>query len=169
MSWQALRRERQVVHGCVNGLGERTGNAAVEELIMAMNILLGMDTPYDLTKLKELCEVTERLSNISCAPNKPFAGKRNYTRESGIGVDLVIKQPLAMFATDPRYFDREAEIVLGKKSGKASISYALEQLGLEATGDQVTELLSEVKAKGVEKKGLLTMEEFSLIADSILQ
>ncbi len=159
----------EVVHGCVNGLGERTGNAAVEELIMAMNILLGMDTPYDLTKLKELCEVTERLSNISCAPNKPFAGKRNYTRESGIGVDLVIKQPLAMFATDPRYFDREAEIVLGKKSGKASISYALEQLGLEATGDQVAELLSEVKAKGVEKKGLLTMEEFSLIADSILQ
>lgn len=159
----------EVVHGCVNGLGERTGNAAVEELVMAMNILLGMDTPYDLTKLKELCETTEQLSSISCAPNKPFAGKRNYTRESGIGVDLVIKQPLAMFATDPRYFNRKAEIVLGKKSGKASISYALEQLGLEATGDQVTELLAEVKAKGVEKKGLLTMKEFSSIADRVLQ
>ena len=115
-----------------------------------------------------MCETVERISNIKCALNKPFMGARNYTRESGIGVDLVVKKPLAMFATDPRYFGREAEVVLGKKSGKASISYALEKMNLTATDEQITEILKEVKAKGIEKKGLLTEEEFRAIADKYL-
>ena len=158
----------EVVHGCVNGLGERTGNAADEELILAMKILMGLDVPYDLTKLRDMCETVERISNVKCALNKPFVGSRNYTRESGIGVDLVVKKPLAMFATDPRYFGREADVVLGKKSGKASISYALEKMNLTATDEQITAILNEVKAKGIEKKGLLTEEEFKEIAERYL-
>lgn len=156
-----------VLHGCVCGMGERTGNAAVEELVMAMNILMGMDTPYRLDKLGELCSTAERLSGLPCALNKPFVGARNYTRESGIGVDLVVKEPLAMFATDPRFFGREAEIVLGKKSGRASVNYALEKLGAEATDGQAAEILSLVKVRGTEKKGLLTMEEFGRIVEDV--
>lgn len=159
----------EVVHGCVNGLGERTGNAAVEELILAMHILMGMNTPYDFKSMKELCHLTEKLSKVPIACNKPFGGSRNYTRESGIGVDLVIKEPLAMFATDPRYFGRQAEIVLGKKSGKASVVYALDQLGVTASDQEIEEILTEVKAKGTEKKGLLSMEEFQAITDGIVK
>lgn len=158
----------EVVHGCINGLGERTGNAAIEELILNLNILMGMETPYRTEHLYELCRLTEELSGVECAPNKPFSGKRNYVRESGIGVDLVIKKPLAMFATNPGYFGRKAEIVLGKKSGKASITYALEQIGKEASDEQVTEILSMVKARGVEKKGLLSEEEFVRITEKVL-
>ncbi len=157
-----------VVHACVNGLGERTGNAPLEELILAMNILLGMDTPYHMDHLLELCHLVEGLSGIPCAPNKPFVGARNYTRESGIGVDLVVQQPLAMFATDPRYFHRQADIVLGKKSGRASVAYYLHQLGLQADRDQEAEILDRVKARGMEKKALLTMEEFRTIVDQVL-
>jgi methanogen homocitrate synthase len=107
----------EVVHSCVNGLGERTGNAALEELALAMTVLLGLPNTYDMVKMLELCQLVEKLSGVPVAANKPFAGARNYTRESGIGVDLVVKQPLAMFATDPRYFGRQGDIVLGKKSG----------------------------------------------------
>ena len=156
----------EVLHACVNGMGERTGNAALEELVLAMNILLEMDTPYRLDKLEALCSTVEELSGIPCAPNKPFVGKRNYTRESGIGVNLVTEKPLAMFATDPRIFGREADIALGKKSGKASIQYYLDQLGLEASDEQVAEMLAEVKALGIRKKGLVTLEEFREIAGS---
>lgn len=151
----------EVVHSCVNGLGERTGNAALEELILGMNILLGMETPYKLDKLGELCATVETLSGIKCASNKPFVGNRNYTRESGIGVNLVMEEPLAMFATDPKIFGRTAHIALGKKSGKASITYYLDKLGKKSTDEEVVEILRLVKEMGAEKKRLLTEDEFS--------
>lgn len=158
----------EVVHSCINGLGERTGNAALEELILSLNILLGQDTPYRMEPLLELCQMVEKISGVHCAPNKPFVGERNYMRESGIGVDLVMKEPLAMFATDPRFFHRTAHVALGKKSGKASIQYYLEQMNLTATDEQVAEMLSMVKEKGIEKKGLLTKEEFEAIVQQVL-
>ncbi|MCF0237723.1 MAG: hypothetical protein HUK24_03905 [Sphaerochaetaceae bacterium] len=157
-----------VIHSCVNGLGERTGNAALEELILNMNILMGMETPYKLDKLMDLCKTVEEISGIKAAINKPFLGDRNYTRESGIGVDLVVKDPLAMFATDPRFFGREAAVVLGKKSGKLSITYNLEKRGLTATDDQVAQMLSLVKEEGIAKKRLLTDEEFMAIVGKVL-
>lgn len=158
----------EVIHACVNGMGERTGNAALEELVLAMNILLGMETPYKLDQLLPLCKLVEELSGVPCALNKPFVGERNYVRESGIGVDLVMKQPLAMFATDPRYFSRTAHVALGKKSGKASVTYYLDQMGLEASDDQVAEILAQVKAQGISKKALLTQDEFEQIVQKIL-
>ena len=158
----------EVLHTCVNGLGERTGNAALEELILAMNILMGVETPYRMDKLMDLCKTVERLSGIPCAKNKPFVGERNYTRESGIGVDLVMKEPLAMFATDPRYFGRTASVVLGKKSGKLSIHYHLDRLKIAATDEQVAEILAQVKQLGIEKKRLLTEDEFLKIVHKCL-
>ena len=154
-----------VIHSCVNGLGERTGNAAAEGLMVAMKILLGTDNDYKLDKLMDLCQLVEKISGVPIATNKPIAGSRNYTRESGIGVDLVIKEPLAMFATDPRYFGREGDIVLGKKSGKASVEYFLDKLNIEVPGATVVEIVNQVKAKGQEKRGLLTIDEFKRIVD----
>ena len=78
----------EVVHSCANGLGERTGNAALEELIVALHVLYGYETHYDLGKLPELGELVSRISQFDIALNKPILGDRNFTRESGIGVDL---------------------------------------------------------------------------------
>ena len=149
-----------VAHTCVNGLGERTGNAALEEMILSLTVLWGLKTPYKLDKLAALCERVEKLSGVSCALNKPFCGARNYMRESGIGADLVVKKPLAMFATDPRFFGKSGDVALGKKSGKPNILYHLEKMGMSASDDQVNEILAQVKALGQEKKRLLTEDEF---------
>ena len=101
------------------------------------------------------------------AANKPILGDRNFTRESGIGVDLVVKEPLAMFGTHPALTGRKGEVVLGKKSGKASITYNLEKLGItDADDEAIGEMLKRVKDKGIEKRGLLTDEEFRDIVDS---
>jgi len=159
----------EVVHSCANGLGERTGNAALEELMVALHVLYGYDTQYDLSKLPELGELVSRISGFPTAANKPILGDRNFTRESGIGVDLVVKEPLAMFGTHPALTGRRGEIVLGKKSGKLSITYNLEQLGItDADDEAVGEMLKRVKDKGIEKRGLLTQEEFRDIVDSVL-
>jgi len=157
------------VHSCANGLGERTGNAALEELIVALHVLYGYDTKYNLAKLPELGELVSRISRFPIAANKPILGDRNFTRESGIGVDLVVKEPLAMFGTHPALTGRKGEVVLGKKSGKLSITYNLEKLGItDADDDAVGEMLKRVKDKGIEKRGLLTDEEFREIVDSVL-
>ena len=157
----AVTAGAEVVHGCVNGLGERTGNAAVEELMVGLHILLGLETHYKLDRIGQLCKLVRDLSGFQPANNKPVIGEGNYTRESGIGVDLVIKNPLAMFATAPQIFGREGKVVLGKKSGKASITYTLEKLGIKNVSDEaVAEILQAVKARGTEKRALLSSDEF---------
>jgi methanogen homocitrate synthase len=159
----------ECVHSCANGLGERTGNAALEELMVALHVLYGYETQYDLSKLPELGDLVRRLSRQDFAVNKPILGERNFTRESGIGVDLVVKEPLAMFGTHPALTGRRGEVVLGKKSGKASITYHLEQLGIrDADDDAIAEMLRRVKEKGIEKRGLVSPEEFKEIVDSVV-
>ena len=157
----AVTAGAEVVHSCINGLGERTGNAALEELMIGLHMLLGQETGYRFDKLLPLCSMAEELSGITSARNKPVTGIGNYTRESGIGIDLVMKTPLAMFATDPQFFGREGEVVLGKKSGRASITFTLEKLGIRDVSDEtVAAILMDVKSRGAEKRGLLTLGEF---------
>ncbi|MBT8355019.1 MAG: hypothetical protein KJO60_10885, partial [Desulfofustis sp.] len=160
----AVTAGAEVVHSCISGLGERTGNAALEELMVGLEILLGYETDYKFEEILSLCSLAEELSGVTPATNKPIIGRGNYTRESGIGVDMVMKKPLSMFGTAPQFFGRHGEVVLGKKSGKASITYQLEKFGIENVSDeQVAEILAEVKARGAEKKSLLTDEEFKEI------
>jgi len=164
----AVTAGAEVVHSCINGLGERTGNAALEELMMGLHILLGMDTPYKFDKITKLAELAEEISGIEIPRNKPVTGEGNFTRESGIGVDLVIKTPLAMFATDPKFTGREGMIVLGKKSGKLSVKYYLEKLGIKDVGEeQIVEILKKVKELGIKKRSLVNEEEFKKIVKEI--
>jgi methanogen homocitrate synthase len=165
----AVEAGASVVHGAANGLGERTGNTATEELVMAMKVLYQLPNPYRLDRLLNLASKVESISGVSPAVNKPVIGSRNFTRESGIGVDLVIKNPLAMFATEPKLTGRSGDVVLGKKSGKLSVLYHLEKRGYTDVSDQtVEELVQRVKKAGIAKRGLLTSEEFDEIVQSVL-
>lgn len=164
----AVTAGAEVVHSCINGLGERTGNAALEELMMGLHVLLGMDTPYKFDKITKLAKLAEEISGIKIPRNKPVTGEGNFTRESGIGVDLVIKTPLAMFATDPKFTGREGKIVLGKKSGKLSVKYYLEKLGIKNVSEEQTmEIVKKVKKLGIYKRALLNEEEFKNIVEEV--
>jgi methanogen homocitrate synthase len=165
----AVEAGAEVVHSCSNGLGERTGNAALEELMVCLHVLYGYETNYKLDKIPELGELVRRVSGLPIAVNKPILGSRNFTRESGIGVDLVVKKPLAMFGTHPALTGRSGDVVLGKKSGKASITYTLEQLGITGADDEaVGEMLRIVKDRSIAKRGLISQDEFREIAEGVL-
>jgi len=159
----------EVVHSCINGLGERTGNAALEELIMSLYILFGIRNNYQIDKIMKVSQYLQEITGINCAENKPIIGERNFTRESGIGVDLVIKEPLAMFATNPNIFGRSGKIVLGKKSGKLSVLYNLEKLGIKNISEEkVLQILNKVKQLGIQKKSLVTFDEFKEIVEKTI-
>ena len=136
----------------------------MEELKVGLHLLLGIETPDKFDRIVPMCKLVEEISGVKPATNKPIIGAGNYTRESGIGVDLIMKTPLAMFAMAPRFFGRSGQVVLGKKSGKASITYTLEKLRVQNIKDEtVMELLKEVKAAGTAKRSLLTLDEFKKI------
>src|SRR5690606_7748302 len=120
-------------------------------------------------KLPELGALVSRLANIPIARNKPVLGAGNFTRESGIGINFVMQDPLVMFGTHPALTGRSGEVVLGKKSGKTSIAYKLTELGYpEASDEQLAAMLELVKEKGIAKRDILTDAEFRGIADEVL-
>jgi len=157
-----------VVHSCVNGLGERTGNAALEELVFALDLLYGAKTDCDYVALKDLSNLVVELSGIPLARNKPIVGEENYTRESGIGANLVVEQPLAMFAIHPELVGRKGKVVLGKKSGRLSILYKLKELNLDYLNEEeISSVLFEVKKLGSEHRRLISDAEFISIVEKI--
>lgn len=166
----AVTAGAEVVHSCGNGLGERTGNAALEELMLGLDLLYGYETGYHFDKLPELGNMLAELSNIEIARNKPILGSGNFIRESGIGIQYVMEDPLVMFGTHPQLTGRVGEVVLGKKSGKASIVYKLGELGLgEANDDQLAAMLNEVKQQGIQKRDILSHDEFRAIVAKVRQ
>lgn len=162
----AVTAGAEVVHSCANGLGERTGNAAMEELMLALNLLYGYENDYRFDKLREVGTRISEIANIPIARNKPVLGSGNFIRESGIGIKYVTDDPLVMFGTHPALTGSKGEVVLGKKSGKASIEYKLSELGLGTFADEdLVALLAKVKQAGINKRDILSDDEFRAIVN----
>ena len=162
----------KAAHVSVNGIGESAGNVALEEVVMSLLLLHGIDCNVDLMKLHEVSNLVSELSKIPIPVNKPVLGKNIFRRESGIAVERYYKMPeiakqLELF--DPAWFAGETEIVLGKKSGKYSIMYHLRKKGIQANEEQVNQILARVKQKSMEKKYLVTDEEFDEILSLVLK
>lgn len=165
----AVTAGAEVVHSCGNGLGERTGNAALEELMLGLDLLYGYETGYRFDLMPELGRLLSDRANIPIARNKPILGAGNFTRESGIGIQYVMHDPLVMFGTHPALTGRVGEVVLGKKSGKASVVYKLEKMGMGTADDaEIAEILDAVKQAGIKKRDILSDDEFKAIAEPVL-
>ena len=136
--------------------------------MMGLHLLYGYDTDYKLDKIPELAAMIAEKSNIPIARNKPVLGHGNFIRESGIGINYVMNDPLVMFATHPSLTGKIGEVVLGKKSGKASIIYKMGEMGLgEVDDDKIALILNEVKATGIAKRDVLSNEEFANIVAAV--
>lgn len=166
-SFAAVEGGAEVIHGCVNGLGERTGNAAVEPVIVGLKTLYGYDGGYDYSKLKSVSDRVEEITKFTKAVNQPFVGKNVYVRESGIGIDLVNDVPLAMFAVRPGFVGNKSGVVLGKKSGTRSIDVVLERLGMPSieSKDLKMQILTDIKEYAIKHKKLLDDDEFVSIVN----
>jgi homocitrate synthase NifV len=137
----------------VNGLGERAGNAALEEVGAALGAG-GIDTGLDLCALPELSALVARASGRALPPQKPITGALVFAHESGIHVDAILKR--ADTYEDPRcapsLFGRERQIVIGKHSGVAGLRAALAEAGLPATDEIAQRLKPLLRAHAVRMK-----------------
>ncbi|ATW24748.1 3-hydroxy-3-methylglutaryl-CoA lyase [Candidatus Formimonas warabiya] len=166
----AVEAGAEVVHVCVNGLGERSGNVSLDEVVMSLLCLYGFKTSVDHRRLTEISGLVARLSNIPVHRNKPIVGNGIFCRESGLGIDLIEKTPLAIYSLVPSAVGQKPSIVLGKKSGIASIHTTVQRLGITGLSEeQMRAVLNQVKALGISKKGLVTDAEFLKIVTEVRQ
>jgi isopropylmalate/homocitrate/citramalate synthase len=147
------------VHGTVNGMGERAGNASLLEVALALEALYGIPTRLDLAKARALAELVRERSGYELAPWTPLTGETLFTRESG-AVASQFHDPPAIEPYSSELVGAERRVVLGKKSGLDSIRLKAEELGLEVPDDRHAALLAAVKELGTKKKRLVTDAEF---------
>ena len=155
----AVRAGAAYVHGTVNGMGERAGNANLGEVALALRALYGVDTNLRLDKIREVSARVRELSGYELEPWKPVTGDTLYRRESG-AVASQFHDPQSIEPYSSALVATDRSIVLGKKSGLDSIRIKAEQLGLDVPEERRAELLAAVKRLGAEKRGLVTDEEF---------
>jgi isopropylmalate/homocitrate/citramalate synthase len=147
------------VHGTVNGMGERAGNADLVEVALALEALYGIPTRLRLEQARELAHLVQERSGTSHAPWKAATGDNLFTRESGAVASQFHDPPaIEPYASDVVGATRG--MVLGKKSGLDSIRIKLEELRLEFPSERHAELLDAVKKAGTKKRGLVTDVEF---------
>ncbi len=135
----------------VNSLGDGSGNAALEEVVMALEKIYGMDTGMDTTKLYEISKLVEERSGCYLAPQKPISGLNSYRHESEVHVSGVLKYPEVYEPIKPEEVGREREFVIGKHSGPSIIKLKLSEKDMEADEGQTAEILRRIKA---EKEGM---------------
>jgi isopropylmalate/homocitrate/citramalate synthase len=152
------------VHGTVNGMGERAGNADLLEVALALEVLYGIPTRLRPERARELSRLVQELAGTPLAAWKPITGENLFIRESG-AVAAQFHDPPAIEPYSSELVGAERGIVLGKKSGLDSIRIKLEALGLEFPAERYPELLDAVKKLGTKKRGLVSDAEFRRIVN----
>jgi isopropylmalate/homocitrate/citramalate synthase len=147
------------IHGTLDGIGERAGNANLPEIAAALELLYQVDTGIDLRRIRASSERLRQIAGYQLEPWKSVVGRNLFVRETG-AVAAQFHLPEAIEPYSASLLDTPRGIVLGKKSGLASIKIKCEELGLNPSADSLAQLLEEVKQAAIRKRGLLTDEEF---------
>lgn len=156
----ALEAGADVISSTINGIGERSGNAATEEIVMALKILYGIDIGVNIGLLKETSEFIEKLSGVKLQAHKAVVGQNCFSYETGLTVAGILHMPFTAQPYSPEIVGQKTSIVLGKKSGKTSIEYKLKELGYTLTEEAIEKVLNKVKEYSVEHKKPVSDKEF---------
>jgi isopropylmalate/homocitrate/citramalate synthase len=155
----AVRAGARWIHGTINGMGERAGNANLGEVALTLNALYGVASNLRLDRIRDVSADVQALSGYALEPWKPVTGETLYRRESG-AVASQFHDPQSIEPYSSELVATDRSIVLGKKSGLDSIRIKADELGIEVPEERRAEVLAAVKALGMEKRGLVTDEEF---------
>ena len=137
------------LHTTVNGIGERGGNAPLEEVLVALRLLYGVER-YDLSGLCALSEKVAKYSGVAVARNKAVVGTNAFAHESGIHVAAVLEEPRTYELYSPELVGARRAFVLGKHSGVKALAHVVAGMGYQLSQERLCALLAKVKARGEE-------------------
>jgi D-citramalate synthase len=163
----ALSSGADECHATINGLGERAGNAALEEIVITLRSLYKLDLNIKTELLYSTSQLVSRLTGVYTQPNKAIVGENAFTHESGIHTQGILANPLTYEPIAPELVGCTRRIAPGKHSGPNAIRADLANMGLKPTETQFKDILKRVKEVG--DKGRKVMDADVLaIAESIM-
>lgn len=147
----------------VGGLGEGTGNAAMEEIVMALRYLENVELGIETSKFREIAEYVARASSRAVPVWKAIVGTNVFAHESGIHADGVIKNPKNYEVFNPAEVGLTRQLVVGKHSGSHTISHKFKEFGIDLTDKQANEILALARDMSVDLKRHLFDKELMYI------
>ncbi len=150
----SVRAGADTVDVTVNGLGERAGNAPLEEVIAALDLLYGYKTNIKTERIFEVSRLVEDLMGVPVQPNKALVGKNAFRHESGIHVDGLLKNAATYEFVKPEYVGRTKVFGFGKHVGGKGLKAILDSLKISVNEEQFKKVFDEIKAMGDKGKSL---------------
>jgi 2-isopropylmalate synthase len=170
-SFAGLLAGARQVECAINGIGERAGNASLEEIAMLLHTRrpdVGLHTGIVTTEIARTSRLVSRLTGYVVQPNKAVIGRNAFAHESGIHQDGVLKERSTYEIMDARTIGLEANsIVLGKHSGRHALQQALEELGFRVSGQALNAAFKRFKEIADKKKQVTAMDLEALVTDEI--
>lgn len=163
----ALRAGARQAHVTINGIGERSGNTSLEEVVMTIEWLYKYKTGINTKEIFKASRLVSRLTGIPVAPNKSLVGGNAFTHEAGIHVHGLLADTSTYEPIKPEVIGRERKIVLGKHAGRSSVTLAVKEMGLTVDDTQLQEVLDRVKELGDHGKRV-TDADLQTITETVL-
>jgi 2-isopropylmalate synthase len=166
-SLAAVEAGASQVHVAVNGLGERAGNAALEEVVMALHIIYKYKTCVNTKLLYSTSRMVASLAGIAVQANKALVGENAFAHESGIHTRGVTEKPLTFEPIDPELVGRTRKLLAGKLAGTRGIKAELEEVGIHPTEEQLKEIVQRVKELG-DKGKMVTDADLLALTSAVM-
>ncbi len=170
-SFAGLMAGARQVEAAINGIGERAGNASLEEIVMLLHTRqadIGLHTEANTREIARTSRLVSRLTGYPVQPNKAVVGRNAFAHESGIHQDGVLKERTTYEIMDATVVGLDANsIVLGKHSGRHALQQALSELGLEVSGQALNTAFKRFKEIADKKKQVTAMDLEALVTDEL--
>jgi len=163
----ALGAGAQEAHATVNGLGERAGNAALEEIVITLRSLYKLNLNIKTPLLYSTSQLVSRLTGIHTQPNKAIVGENAFTHESGIHTQGILANPLTYEPISPELVGCTRRIAPGKHSGSNAIRANLANMGLNPNEEQFNDIMQRIKELGDKGKTVMDADVLA-IAETVL-
>ena len=158
----AIECGAEQAHVTVNGIGERTGNCSLEELVMSLKSAYNVDLGLDTSRLYSLSKLVGRLTGVKMPVNKPIVGDNAFAHESGIHVQGILNNSSTYEPISPEMVGNSRRIILGKHTGANAIRSKLKDYHIDLTDEQFDKVFSEIKSLGDSGKSINDDELVSL-------
>ncbi len=155
------------VHATINGLGERAGNASLEEVVMALHMIYKLKTGINSRLLYSTSRMVSTLTGIFVQPNKAIVGENAFAHESGIHTRGVTVKPLTFEPIKPELVGRTRKLVAGKLAGTRGIKAELQEIGIHPTEEQLKEIVRRVKELG-DKGKMVTDADLLALTSAVM-
>jgi isopropylmalate/homocitrate/citramalate synthase len=162
---EGIRAGADVFSGTFTGIGERAGNAPIEEVCTALKVRgLNLDVKYEM--LNDICDLVKKYSGVNLQKHKPIIGENAFSHESGIHIDAIIQDSKTYEIINPELVGRRRTLLFGKQSGKSGLKYALREY--KPSEEEIDYLLKKIKTLSESQKKSFSEEEVKKIyqADS---